>query len=76
MNRKIGMVLSLFLSISSSSEAQVYKAINNGIKATVDSVDIEISFYGSSIVRILKSPKDNNFSKESLSVIKKPQPCQ
>jgi alpha-D-xyloside xylohydrolase len=73
MNRKICIVFSFFLAITISSKAQTYQAINNGIKATVDSIDIEISFYSPSIVRILKSPKGRSFSKESLSVIKKPQ---
>src|SRR5215213_7854522 len=73
MNKKIWIILSLFFFFSSISEAQTYQAINNSIKTTVDSIDIEISFYSPSIVRILKSPKGRSFSKESLSVIKKPQ---
>jgi alpha-D-xyloside xylohydrolase len=67
------LVLSLFLTIGVNSKAQIYQAINNGIKTSADSADIEISFYTPSIVRILKSPKGRSFSKESLSVIKKPQ---
>ena len=70
---KIWMILFLFLSIHISSKAQTYKAIDNGIRTTVDSIDIEIVFYSPSIVRILKSPKGHSFSKESLSVIKQPQ---
>jgi alpha-D-xyloside xylohydrolase len=36
-------------------------------------MDVEIQFYGSSIVRIVKSPEGKTFTKNSLSVVKKPQ---
>ena len=51
MNRKIWMILFLFLFIRISSRAQ----IDNGVKTTVDSIDIEIVFYSPSIARIVKS---------------------
>ena len=35
-------------------------------------MDIEIQFYGSSIVRVVKSPEGEDVQKESLSVIKTP----
>jgi alpha-D-xyloside xylohydrolase len=70
MNRKIWMILFLFLSICINCKAQTYKAIDNGIRSTVGSVDIEISFYSPSIVRVLKSLTGNSCTKESLSVIK------
>ena len=73
MNRKIWMILFLFLFIRISSRAQIYKAVDNGIKTTVDSIDIEIVFYSPSIARIVKSFKDRRFTKESLSVIKQPE---
>lgn len=38
----------------------------------VDKINIEIQFYSSSIVRVLKWPDSVNLSKESLSVIAKP----
>ena len=67
------MVLAFLMFIVSNSRAQVYKAIDNGIKATVNSIDVEIRFYSPSIVRIVQSPQGRSFSKESLSVIKQPQ---
>ena len=73
MNRNTWLILIFFLVISFGSRSQSYRPVDNGIKSTVDSVDIEISFYSPSIVRIVKSPADHTFSKESLSVIKKPQ---
>jgi alpha-D-xyloside xylohydrolase len=36
-------------------------------------MDVEIQFYGPSIVRIVKSPEGKTFTKNSLSVVKKPQ---
>ena len=53
--------------------AQQYQKTNFGIKANVQSVDIEVQFYSPSIVRVLKSPEGVAFKKESLSVNKKPE---
>jgi alpha-D-xyloside xylohydrolase len=60
------------LCISISSLAQTWQKTDLGIKAVMNSVAVEIQFYSPSAVRILKSPADRSFSKESLSVIKKP----
>lgn len=47
--------------------------INQGIKKIINSVDIQIQFYNSQIVRIVKSVKGADLSKKSLSVIKAPE---
>ena len=52
---------------------QDYQQIPEGIKATINSVDVELQFYTPSIVRILKSPDGWKYTKESLSVIETPQ---
>jgi len=52
--------------------AQSFQKTDLGLTVQVDSVKLEISFYSPSIVRIVKSPKDRSFTKESLSVIKTP----
>jgi len=52
---------------------QDYQQIPEGIKATVNSVDVELQFYTPSIVRILKSPNGWKYTKEGLSVIETPQ---
>src|SRR4249919_3220194 len=52
--------------------AQSFQKTDLGLTVLTDSVKMEISFYSTSIVRIVISPKDRNFTKESLSVIKKP----
>lgn len=47
-----------------------YKRIENGIKTTVVSVDIELQFYTPSILRILKYQEGERPEKKSYSVIK------
>lgn len=47
-----------------------YKRIENGIKTTVESVDIELQFYTPSILRILKYQEGERPEKKSYSVIK------
>lgn len=71
MNRIYILVL-LFVA-SATSEAQSYQKTDLGIKTVIKSISIEIQFYTPSIVRIVKSPLGRSFTKESLSVIKKPQ---
>lgn len=71
MNR-IYILLLLFVA-SATSEAQSYQKTDLGIKTVIKSISIEIQFYTPSIVRIVKSPLGRSFTKESLSVIKKPQ---
>jgi alpha-D-xyloside xylohydrolase len=56
-----------------SGHAQSFKKINLGIKTEINSIGIEIQFYGPSTVRVLKWPEGKTFKKESLSVIKTPQ---
>ncbi|MGZ3852803.1 MAG: glycoside hydrolase family 31 protein [Flavisolibacter sp.] len=53
--------------------AQSWQKTDLGVKIEIDSLKIEIQFYSPSIVRVIKSPASRNFSKQSLSVIKKPQ---
>ncbi|HKM93719.1 MAG TPA: TIM-barrel domain-containing protein, partial [Prolixibacteraceae bacterium] len=58
--------------VSLASVSQSYNRTELGIKAEINSVEVEIQFYEPGIVRILKWPKGTTFSKESLSVIKTP----
>jgi len=53
--------------------AQTFQKTDAGVKVTVDVTDIEIQFYSPSIVRVIKSPHNRAFKKESLSVIKAPE---
>jgi alpha-D-xyloside xylohydrolase len=59
--------------LSNCAYAQIYQKTALGIKVSFDSIEVEIRFYSTSIVRILKSPKGRSFAKESLSVIKRPE---
>jgi alpha-D-xyloside xylohydrolase len=59
--------------ISYTSNAQSYQKTDLGIKTVINSIGIEIQFYGPSIVRIIKWPDGKTFVKESLSVIKTPE---
>jgi alpha-D-xyloside xylohydrolase len=53
--------------------AQVYKKTEQGIKTEINKVEVEIQFYESSIVRVIKHPVGKGFEKQSLSVIKVPE---
>lgn len=66
-------LLLLVFSLYNTSKGQSYKQTDLGIKTVINSTEIEIQFYGSSTVRILKFPEGDEFEKKSLSVIKKPQ---
>ena len=71
--KKVKLLLSLLLVFAMGLQAQSYQKTDLGIKANINSTDVEIQFYGPSTVRVLKSPVGKPFKKESLTVIKKPQ---
>jgi alpha-D-xyloside xylohydrolase len=71
--KKNNLLLSLLMIVTCTSRAQSYQKTELGLKANVHSTTIEIQVYAPSIVRILKSPEGKIYTKESLSVIKKPQ---
>ena len=56
--------------------AQNYQKTPLGLQASVGGASIEVQFYSSQIVRVIKVPEGNVFTKESLSVIKRPQQTQ
>lgn len=69
--KKIFVILTLFAFIF-NCEAQTWQKTEGGIKATVNSVEVEIQYFSPSIVRVVKWPQGTSFEKESLSVIKTP----
>lgn len=71
--KKNNLILSLLLVLAIGIQAQSYQKTDLGLKTKINSTDVEIRFYGPSIVRVLKSPVGKAFTKESLTVIKKPQ---
>ncbi len=50
-----------------------YEKTKLGMKATVDSTEIEIQFFTPKIVRVVKSKSGFDFAKKSLAVIKEPE---
>lgn len=68
--------MSIILCCCTELMGQDYRQTPAGLKATVNSVDIEVQFYTPSIVRILKFPTGWEYVKESLSVTKSPQKVQ
>jgi alpha-D-xyloside xylohydrolase len=73
MMKKIVAALCILMLFSNPGFAQSYKKTGLGVSAQVNSMDIEIQFYGPSIVRVVKSPEGKNVNKESLSVVKTPE---
>jgi alpha-D-xyloside xylohydrolase len=73
MNKKLLITILFAFVFVNSIKAQTYKKTDLGIKSIINSIEVEIHFYGSSTVRVLKSPEGKTFTKESLSVIKVPQ---
>jgi Alpha-glucosidases, family 31 of glycosyl hydrolases len=71
--KRINLMLFSMMFFVMMSQAQSYQKTNLGIKAQINSMDVEIQFYGPSTVRILKSPEGKIYTKKSLSVVKKPQ---
>ena len=67
------LLLLTALCVSNNSNAQSCQKTDLGIKAIINSTAIEIQYYNSSTVRVLKSPEGRSFTKESLSVINTPQ---
>lgn len=65
--------MALLLLVGSHSEAQNFQKTNHGLKSTINSIEVEVQFYNSSTVRILKSPQGKTYSKTSLSVVETPQ---
>jgi alpha-D-xyloside xylohydrolase len=73
MMKNLYLFLLLFIVCNANGMAQSYQKTDLGIKAKINANDVEIQFYGPFIVRILKSPEGKTYTKESLSVIKKPK---
>lgn len=71
--KKIYPGIALLVLLATYCPAQQIEMTELGIKAALESIDVEVQFYSSAIVRILKSPKGELVNKNSFSVIKKPE---
>lgn len=72
MNLKL-RIFACALCISAWASAQHYEKTDNGVKAVVGTTDICVEFYTPSTVRVLKSVAGQPFTKESLSVVARPE---
>ncbi len=70
-NLKIYFSVAILLS-SIVCTAQTYESTELGIKASINSIEIEIQFYSPTILRVIKYPKGKEYNKQSLSVVQKP----
>ncbi len=64
------LLFALFF-ISQAAIGQVFVKTSNGLKASVDGIEVELQLFSPQIVRVIKSPAGVAYKKESLSVIKK-----
>lgn len=64
--------LVVMLCVAHQGFSQHYQQTDLGIKASIQSVQVEIQFFNPATVRILKSPEGVPFLKKSLSVIEEP----
>lgn len=71
--KRINFLLIGFFAIVAGSNAQVFQKSELGLKATINSVEIELQFYNPSTLRVIKYPQGKVFVKQSLSVNKVPQ---
>ena len=68
--KKILSFIVLILMITNYVHAQSYTKTDTGVELVIQSVHIEIQLFDESIVRVIKFPAGEEFTKESLSVIK------
>lgn len=73
MKRDYLIIVLLACFLANVAHSQSYTKTELGAKTAVNSVGIEIQFYGPSTVRIVKSPAGAFITKQSLSVTKVPQ---
>jgi len=71
--KRVNLTLALLMIFIISGLAQSYQKSDFGIKSKINGIEVEVQFYGPSIVRIIKWPEGTTYAKESLSVIKTPQ---
>ena len=71
--KKLVITFSLWMVLSVLGFSQSFEKTESGVSAQIHSMDIEIQFFGPSIVRVVKSPQGEGFEKESFSVVKSPE---
>jgi alpha-D-xyloside xylohydrolase len=72
-NRRI--IFFSFLLLPITTWSQSYQKTENGIKARIQAIDVEVQFYTPQIVRIIKLPAGTTEKDKSLPVIAIPEKC-
>ncbi|WP_321332566.1 TIM-barrel domain-containing protein [uncultured Bacteroides sp.] len=72
MKKRFFLYLSL-LSVFLSIRAQTFERTNLGIKAKMQSMNLEVQFFSPKIVRVFRTPENTSVIKNSLSVTKQPE---
>lgn len=75
-NLRLAILIGLTVGAVAASRGQSYQKTESGIRTVIDSVGVELQFYNPSTIRVLKWPEGDAVQKESLSVIKAPQPTE
>lgn len=65
MSKKISISL-LLLCLGLFSQAQSYQKMPQGVKTTVQGIDVEVAFYSPSIVRVYKTPEEVRMTRRAL----------
>ncbi len=71
--KRMYVLFFLVLAVEMVSKAQTWQQTTEGIKTSIPNGSVEIQFYNAATVRIIKTPVNKTFTKESLCVINKPQ---
>ncbi|HOT15637.1 MAG TPA: glycoside hydrolase family 31 protein [Bacteroidales bacterium] len=67
------LAMLMLFAIGIAGAAQTFQKTDVGVKAKAGSVNVEVQFYTSDIVRVVKYPEGKAFEKQSLSVVLAPQ---
>lgn len=65
--------LCVWLNLGVAAYGQSYQKTNQGVKAEVDGISVEMAFYSSDMIRVLKYPGREKPEKKSYAVVKKPE---
>src|SRR5688500_214965 len=69
MNKRIIIFSLLLTGITTTAWSQTYRKTENGIKTSIQSIDVEVQFFSPQTVRIIKLPSGTAVKTKSLAVI-------
>jgi alpha-D-xyloside xylohydrolase len=71
--KKLSILTFLLIGIINFMMSEQYQRTSLGVKASIQSMDVELQFYSPSIVRVIKNAESFSFQKQSISVNKSPE---